>query len=157
MFPSCRAAYPASFPASIKQKDEFFGGLGRFLNPYGSYQGERLNLEHCSFMGNHEDLYTVQDNLSKVQGNHLLKAGGFWSTNAKVEDNGNGNDRPSLPTAVVCAKDAAGNNITGPGLPACAITGNALANILIPGTGSQPQVFNVQRKQHRCHGLCALA
>jgi hypothetical protein len=139
--PELQAAYPASFPASIKQKDEFFGGWGG-LNPYGSYQGS-ASIWNIAPYGNHEDLYTVQDNLSKVQGNHLLKAGGFWSTNAKVEDNGNGNDRPSLPTAVVCAKDAAGNNITGPGLPACAITGNALANILIPGTGSQPQVFNV--------------
>jgi hypothetical protein len=139
--PELQSAYPASFPSSIKQKDEFFGGWGG-LNPYGSYQGS-ASIWNIAPYKNHEDLYTLQDNLSKVQGNHLLKAGAFWSTNAKVEDNGNGADRPTLPTTVVCDKDAAGNPIIGPGHPACAITGNALTNILIPGTGSQPQVFNV--------------
>jgi hypothetical protein len=73
-----------------------------------------------------------------------LKAGGFWSTNAKVEDNGNGADRPGLPSAVHCDTDPiTGANIIGPGHPACAQTNNPLANILIPGTGSQPQQFNV--------------
>ena len=38
--------------------------------------------------GNHEDLYTVQDNLSKVHGNHLFKAGLFLGSNEKVESSG---------------------------------------------------------------------
>ena len=46
---------------------------------------------------NHEDLYTVQDNLSKVQRQPLLKAGFFYGTNVKVEDNGDGADRPGFP------------------------------------------------------------
>ncbi|HVJ09059.1 MAG TPA: carboxypeptidase regulatory-like domain-containing protein [Acidisarcina sp.] len=136
-----QTAYPASFPGSIKQKDEFFGGWGG-LNPYGSYQGS-ASIWNIAPYKNHEDLYTVQDNLSKVQGNHLLKVGAFFGTNAKVEDNGNGADRPTLPSTIYCDKDASGNNIIGPGHPACAQTNNALANILIPGTGSQPQMFNV--------------
>ena len=137
-----QTAYPASFPGSIKQKDEFFGGWGG-LNPYGSYQGE-ASIWNIAPYKNHEDLYTIQDNLSKVKGNHLLKTGAFFSTNAKVENNGNGQDRPSLPSTVYCDRDAAGNNIIGvPGHPACAQTNNALANILLPGTGSTPQAFNV--------------
>ena len=136
-----QSAYPASFPGSIKQKDEFFGGWGG-LNPYGSFQGS-ASIWNIAPYKNHEDLYTVQDNLSKVKSNHLLKVGGFFSTNAKVEDNGNGADRPGLPTAVHCDTDAEGNNLIGPGHPACAQTNNALANVLIPGTGAQPQQFNV--------------
>lgn len=136
-----QSAYPATFPQSIKQADEFFGGWGG-LNPYGSYQGES-SIWNIAPYKNHEDLYTVQDNLSKVKNAHLFKVGVFFSTNQKVEDNGNGADRPTLPTTIHCDTDANGNNIIGPGHPACASTNNALTNILIPGTGSQPQAFNV--------------
>jgi hypothetical protein len=139
--PSLQTAYPPSFPASIKQPDEFFGGWGG-LNPYGSYQGS-ASFWNIAPYKNHEDLYTVQDNLTKVRGNHLLKAGAFWSTNTKIEDVGNGQDRPGLPTTVHCDTDASGNPITGPGHPACGNTNNPLANVLIPGTGNQPQQFNV--------------
>jgi hypothetical protein len=142
-----QTAYPPTFPSSIKQAGEFFGGWGG-LNPYGSYQGE-ASFWNIAPYKNHEDLYTVQDNLSRVQGNHLLKAGGFFSTNEKVEDNGNGADRPSLPTAVHCDTDEAGNPIVAtPGHPACVSTSNPLLNVLIPGTGTtasggDPQEFNV--------------
>lgn len=135
------SAYPASFPTSIKTPGEFFGGWGG-LNPYGSYQGS-ASIWNIAPYKNHEDLYTVQDNLSKVLGNHLLKFGAFWSTNTKVENNGNGQDRPTLPTSVHCDTDEDGNPIVGEGHPACAGTNNALANILIPGTGDQGQQFNV--------------
>ena len=47
--------------------------------------------------GNHEDLYSIQDNLSKVWGNHLFKAGVLLAQNEKVESSGNGADRPTLP------------------------------------------------------------
>jgi hypothetical protein len=126
--------YPAMFPASLKQKDEFLGGWGG-LSPYGSYQGE-ASFWNIAPYKNHEDLYTLQDNLSKVKGNHLLKAGAFYGNNIKVEDGGNGADRPGLPGTVLCDKDAAGNAIiptTGQTDPACINTGNPLANILVPG------------------------
>ena len=156
--------YPAVFPASMKQAGEFFGGWGG-LSPYGSYQGE-ASFWNIAPYKNHEDLYTVQDNLSKVKGNHLLKAGAFYSNNIKVEDGGNGADRPSLPTSngVYCAQDNATppNNIigtVGSGLPACANTNNALANLLVPGNNSQAdaatalpnQVWKNFQKQHRRH------
>jgi hypothetical protein len=139
--PALQTAYPASFPSSIKQPDEFFGGWGG-LNPYGSSQGE-ASIWNIAPYKNHEDLYTVQDNLTKVRGNHLFKAGAFFSTNTKVENVGNGQDRPTLPTTVHCDTDSSGNTLYGPGHPACGQTNNALANVLIPGTGTQPQEFNV--------------
>ena len=138
--PEIIAAYPATFPSSLKEKDAFFGGWGG-LNPYGSYQGA-ASFWNIAPYHNHEDLYTVQDNLSKVKGNHLLKAGVFFGNNIKDEDSGNGADRPTLPGGVYCAK----GQTTAPaaptaGLPACVNTGNALANILVPGTGVSPQTF----------------
>jgi Carboxypeptidase regulatory-like domain len=131
--PALQAAYPATFPNSLKQKDEFFGAWGGF-GPYGATT--YASYWNIAPYGNHEDLYTVQDNLSKVHGNHLFKTGIFFSFNEKVESNGNGADRPSLPT---------GNPYTGPGslgsIDANAQTNNALANVLLPGTGAFPQEF----------------
>jgi hypothetical protein len=141
-------AYPSLFPSSIKQKDEFFGGWGG-LNPYGSSQGS-ASIWNIAPYKNHEDLYTVQDNLSKLKGNHMLKAGVFYSDNIKVEDAGNGADRPSLPGSVYCDKNAGGNIVptSGQASAACVNTGNALANILVNGgntgtatTGLPNQVF----------------
>ncbi len=140
--PAIQAAYPASFPSSIKTKDEFFGGWGG-LNPYGSYNGS-FSMWNIAPYTSHEDLYAIQDNLSKVKGDHLLKVGVYVSSNTKVENVGNGQDRPSLPSTIYCQADASGNNYIGvPGHPACAQTNNGLANLLIPGTGSTPQEFNV--------------
>lgn len=119
--PELQAAYPTQWPSSLKQKDEFFGAWGGF-GPYGATS--YASFWNIAPYGNHEDLYTVQDNLSKVHGNHLFKAGVFFSFNEKVESNGNGADRPSLPT----------------GTPAFQ-TNNALANVLLPGTGANPQMF----------------
>jgi hypothetical protein len=123
-------AYPAQFPTSIKTPGEFFGGWGG-LNPYGSYNGD-ASIWNIAPYANHEDLYTLQDNLTKVKGDHLLKAGFFYSTNVKVENSGAGADRPTLPGSV----------FQGPGA-ASVQTNNNLANILIPGTGALPQEFNV--------------
>jgi hypothetical protein len=133
--PALQAAYPETFPSSIKQKDEFFGGLGD-LNPYGyvggaSGGGERqTSMWNIAPYGNREDLYTIQDNLSKVHGNHLIKTGVFLSFNQKIEDDGAGEDRPTLP----------GTCTISPGVY-CFQTNNAMANILLPGTGPNAQVF----------------
>ena len=137
--PAIQAAYPATFPSSLKQKDEFFGGWGGF-NPYGSYQGA-ASFWNIAPYNNHEDLYTVQDNLSWVKGNHLLKAGAFYSNNLKQENSGNGADRPTLPGSVYCAPGQNAPPTTPNGQPACVDTGNSLANALVPGTGASPQYF----------------
>jgi hypothetical protein len=130
--PALQTAYPATFPASVKDKNAFFGGWGG-LNPYGYIGGNSgggsgtTSMWNIAPYGNHEDLYTVQDNFSKVHGNHLFKTGIFLSWNAKIENNGNGADRPTLP----------GNCQS----PICAQTNNNLANVLLPGTGPNAQVF----------------
>jgi hypothetical protein len=139
--PKLQAAYPATFPSSIKQKDEFFGGWGG-LNPYGYIGGNsgggagQTSMWNIAPYGNHEDLYTVQDNLSKVRGNHLLKTGIFLGWNEKVEDNGNGADRPALPSGIYNGPGSLGS------VTANAQTNNGLANILLPGTGATPQMFS---------------
>ncbi|HWY44492.1 MAG TPA: carboxypeptidase regulatory-like domain-containing protein [Candidatus Sulfotelmatobacter sp.] len=101
-----------------------WGGWGG-LTPYGSGQ----TIWNIAPYGNHEDLYTIQDNLSKVQGNHFFKVGAFFSTNAKIENNNGGTDRPSIS----------------PFDPSVSIpTGNPLANILLPGTGAPtPQILTI--------------
>ncbi len=126
--PALQSAYPPSWPTSLKQKDEFFGGWGG-LNPYGNYNGS-FSMWNIAPYGNHEDLYALQDNLSKVHGNHLFKVGGNWGNNEKVESSGNGADRPVLP----------GNCTNSPGVN-CFNTNNALATILLPGTGANAQTF----------------
>jgi hypothetical protein len=140
--PEIDAAYPTTFPSSLKEKDGFFGNWGGF-NPYGSYEGE-ASFWNIAPYKNHEDLYAIQDNLSKVKGNHLLKAGVFFSDNIKVEDGGNGADRPSFPGSVYCAPGETTPPATLPTsgvTPACVNTGNGLANALVPGTGTAPQFF----------------
>jgi len=138
-----QAAYPATFPSSLKQKDEYAGSWGGLV-PYGSIGGSAYNYSGNSSMwniapyGNHEDLYTVQDNLSKVKGNHLIKAGIFLSFNDKIEDSGDGADRPGTPEfngANNCPTPVAGG-------PYCYSTGNPLATIMLPGTGPNAQVFS---------------
>src|SRR5882672_2147759 len=101
-----------------------WGGWGG-LTPYGSSQ----TVWNIAPYGNHEDLYTIQDNLSKVHGNHIFKVGAFFSTNAKTESNNGGTDRPSIS----------------PFDPSVSIpTGNPLANILLPGTGvPTPQILTI--------------
>jgi hypothetical protein len=139
--PALQQMYPATFPASLKEAGAFFGNWGGF-NPYGSYEGE-ASFWNIAPYKNHEDLYTVQDNLSKVRGNHTLKAGFFYGNNIKVEDSGNGQDRPSFPGgAPYCAVGQKAPPATPTaGIPACVQTNNSLANVLVPGTGASPQVF----------------
>lgn len=114
---SINAAVPTAWPASIgKQKGAVpqvgWGGL----SPYGASTG--TNLWNIAPYGNHEDLYSVQDNLSKVQGNHLFKGGVYYSTNAKVEDNNGGTDQPFInPAGYAVSTD----------------TTNQLANLILPG------------------------
>jgi len=125
--PAIQAAYPATFPASLKQNDEFFGWGG--LTDYAGNTGNSDYLMwNIAPYGNHEDLYAIQDNLSKVWGNHLIKAGIELGQNEKVENVGDGEDRPSFPT-YGCG--------TG-----CFQTNNMLANILLPGTGPNAQEWS---------------
>ncbi|HUI74932.1 MAG TPA: carboxypeptidase regulatory-like domain-containing protein [Candidatus Acidoferrum sp.] len=112
------ANIPTAWPTSLKSLPAYpqvgWGGL----SPYGNGQ----NMWTIAPYGNHEDLYAFQDNLSKVQGNHLFKFGAYYSTNAKIENNNGGSDQPLF----VAADYAVGTQMH-----------NQLANLLLPG-----QTFN---------------
>jgi hypothetical protein len=127
---SVNAAIPTAWPSSLKQPGAFINGGGAWggFSPYGS--GETMWT--IAPYGNHEDLYALQDNISKVRGNHVFKVGAYYSTNAKVEDNNGGTDQPSFPTnPFTCSTSAPAGCVSG------VQTNNSLANILLPG-----QIFN---------------
>jgi hypothetical protein len=117
------AAIPTSWPASLKLPGSLPESAWGGLQPYGSTQ----TIWDIAPYANHEDLYTVQDNLSYVRGNHSFKVGAFYSTNAKIENNNGGTDQPGINA--------------GSGLAYS--TGNQLANLLLPGTGPAPQTFTM--------------
>jgi hypothetical protein len=122
---STNAAIPTAWPSSLKQKGAYVDGGAAWggLQPYGNGPAGNQSMWTIAPYGNHEDLYAVQDNISKVRGNHLFKAGAYYSTNKKIEYNNGGNDQPAI---------YAGNIGTG-GVN----TNNDLANVLLPG-----EVFN---------------
>src|SRR5450631_3855734 len=113
------AAIPPAWPTSLKQKGAYINGGGAWggLNPYGGGPAGPQTMWTIAPYGNHEDLYAIQDNLSKVHGNHLFKVGAYYSTNAKVEFNNGGNDQPAITNPTIN-------------------TNNPLANVLIPGLGT---------------------
>jgi hypothetical protein len=126
---SLNAAIPTAWPSSLKTgpaMPQFNAGGWGGLGPYGSGQ----EMWTIAPYANHEDLYALQDNVSKVQGNHIWKFGAYYSTNAKIESNNGGTDQPSFDPA-----DGGLNNCTGKPAPCSAgkPTGNALANVLVPG------------------------
>ncbi len=92
------AAIPTAWPSSLKQKGAYIDGGGAWggLNPYGGGPAGAQTMWTIAPYGNHEDLYAIQDNISKVHGNHLFKAGAYYSTNKKIEYNNGGNDAPAI-------------------------------------------------------------
>ena len=78
---------------------------------------------------NDMSLYTYQDNVTKIQGTHAWKFGGVFSANHKNENQFGGGDRPTFGL-----NDVGWGNI---GI----VTGNTLANVLLPGTGANPQTI----------------
>jgi hypothetical protein len=112
------AAIPTAWPASLKQKGAYIDGGGAWggLNPYGGGPAGAQTMWTIAPYGNHEDLYAIQDNLSKVYGDHLFKVGAYYSRNKKIEFNNGGNDQPAIGP----------NNVT-------VNTNNPLTNILLPG------------------------
>ncbi len=114
------AAIPTAWPTSLKQKGAYIDGGGAWggLNPYGGGPAGAQTMWTIAPYGNHEDLYAIQDNISKVRGNHLFKAGAYYSTNKKIEYNNGGNDQPAISVG--------GSSVR-------VQTNNPLANVLVPG------------------------
>jgi hypothetical protein len=115
-------ALPPVWPASGKTP----GGLPTVWGGLQHY-GDFNSIWAIVGYNNDMSLYTYQDNLTKIYGNHAWKFGGYYSSNHKNENQFGGGDRPAF----------GGGDGWGPTL----ITGNALANILLPGTGT-PNAFD---------------
>jgi hypothetical protein len=116
-------AMPSVWPASGKTA----GGIPTVWGGLQNY-GNFASIWAIVGYGNHMDLFTWQDNVSKVQGNHIWKFGGLVSHNIKQENQFGGQDRPTF-------------GISNNGWGQTIVTGNALANVLLPGTGSNPQMI----------------
>jgi len=123
------AGVPTAWPSSLKSVPAMpgfnaggWGGLG----PYGSGQ----EMWTIAPYANHEDLYALQDNVSKVWGNHLFKVGAYWSSNAKIENNNGGTDQPSFNPANGGLFTCPTTNPP-PGCVSGTPTGNALSNLLV--------------------------
>jgi hypothetical protein len=113
------AAMPTIYPAAGK----LAGGLPTIWGGLAPY-GDGRDLWLISPFVNSMDLYTVRDDISKTRGNHSFKVGVYFSSNSKNETQFGGQDRPQFGAADwALAAPAQGGKATG----------NALANILMPG------------------------
>ena len=115
-------ALPPEWPASGKTA----GGIPTVwggLNNYGNF----ASIWAIVGYDNHMNLYTYQDNITKIHGNHAWKFGALFSANAKVENQFGGSDRATF---------GVGNTGWGQTIA----TNNTLANVLLPSTavGTQP-------------------
>jgi Carboxypeptidase regulatory-like domain/TonB-dependent Receptor Plug Domain len=127
-------AVPTAWPASLKQSNAFGSGGAVWggLSPYGSGQ----TMWNIAPYANHEDLYALQDNISKVHGNHVFKVGAYYSTNAKIEDGAGGSDQPAFNFSNGGLNLCPSSNptcTTNNGSPVGTALGNQLANLLLPG------------------------
>lgn len=111
-------ALPPVWPASGKTA----GGLPTVWGGLQNY-GNFSSIWAIVGYGNHMDLFTWQDNVAKIQGNHAWKFGALFSHNIKQENQFGGSDRPTFSIS---------NNGWGQSIA----TGNALANVLLPGSGT---------------------
>lgn len=112
------AALPPVWPASGKTA----GGIPTVWGGLQNY-GNFASIWAIVGYANHMNLYTYQDNLTKISGNHTWKFGALYDNNVKVENQFGGADR---------AQFGLSNNGWGQTIN----TNNALANILLPGTGT---------------------
>ena len=116
-------AMPPVWPASGKTA----GGLPTVWGGLQNY-GNFASIWAIVGYGNHMDLFTWQDNVSKVQGKHIWKFGALVSHNIKQENQFGGADRSQF---------SVGNTGWGQTIA----TNNALANVLLPGAGT-PLAYN---------------
>jgi len=127
--------FPTLFPTDLKSHD-----IGI---PNVSFGGNRQTLQMIAPWSNKQDLYNVRDDVSWIRGPHTFKFGAFLGFNLKNEDNGGGSsERTSFNT-----QDSNVDLLTG----AVAVTGNPLANAMIPGnvftglTETSTDVYNQMR------------
>jgi len=116
-------AMPPEWPAAGKTA----GGIPTVWGGLQNY-GNFASIWGIVGYDNHMDLFTFQDNVTKIQGNHAWKFGALVSHNIKQENQFGGSDRAAF-------------GISNNGWGQTIVTGNALANVLLPGTGANPQMI----------------
>jgi hypothetical protein len=125
--PTLGAQFDAAMPPVWPSSGKTAGGLPTVWGGLQNY-GNFASMWAIVGYGNHMDLFTWQDNVSKIHGNHVWKFGALVSHNIKEENQFGGADRPQF---------AVGNTGWGQTIS----TGNALANVLLPGSGT-PLAYN---------------
>jgi hypothetical protein len=112
-------AIPTLYPTSLKNNKTgsiptIWGGLQQY--------GNQANIWTIAPWNNKLDIYTVRDDVSKMLGNHIIKAGLFLGFNAKDEDTSTAaSEHPNF--------SATGVDTNNGGVS----TGNPLGNVLEPG------------------------
>ncbi len=119
LLPQVSAAIPTLFNNSLKHSS-----VGVPQVNLGNYN----STQNIAPWQNQLDLYSFQDNVSKIFGRNVLKFGVSLDWDGKNEDTGPASsERPSLGGDNVALKDANGLPLGG------IATGNTLANFLLPG------------------------
>ncbi len=112
------AALPPVWPASGKTS----GGIPTVWGGLANY-GNFASIWAIVGYGNHMDLFTWQDNVALIKGNHVWKFGALVSHNVKQENQFGGADRATM-------------SLGDPGWGETINTGNVLADVLLPSTGT---------------------
>jgi len=112
-------AFPTLYPETLKNASASTPTLWSGLGQYGNYN----NIWSIAPWNNTLDIYTFRDDVSKVLGNHVIKAGLFLGWDGKNEDTSAAStERPTFQSFDY-AVDTAHGGIA---------TGNPLANVLVP-------------------------
>lgn len=113
------SAIPTLYPLSLKTAKASTPTVWAGLGAYGNYN----TIWSIAPWNNTLDIYTYRDDISKIAGNHAIKAGAFVGIDGKNEDAGAAStERPTFLTFDFSVDSGHG------GVP----TGNNLANVLIP-------------------------
>lgn len=132
--PTLSAQFDKALPPTWRASGKTAGGLPTVwggLQNYGNFSSIWAIVGYA----NHMNLFTYQDNLTKIQGNHTWKFGGLVSNNMKVENQFGGSDRAQF--GLSNGLGSWGQTIN---------TGNVLADVLLPSSGT-----NLPYTDSRCN------
>lgn len=108
--------YPESRKSAKQASPTVWGGLGNY--------GDNNTIWSLAPWNSTLDIYTFRDDVSKVEGRHVIKFGAFLGLDGKNADAGaSSQERPTFQTEDYAVDTNHGG----------VITGNNLANVLVPG------------------------
>jgi hypothetical protein len=112
-------AFPTLYSPTLKNAPASTPTLWSGLGQYGNY----TNIQSIAPWNNTLDIYTFRDDVSKVLGRHVLKAGLFLGWDGKNEDTSTASSERPTFQAFDYAVDQSHGGV---------ITGNPLTNVMIP-------------------------